>query len=87
MNLYLIKRRPDRFVSDAYAYAVVAAETGEAAKCTHPARGVVWSNTRWSKAGRDYGLETWTIPTKVQFRLIGVAPKGTKAGIICTSFN
>jgi hypothetical protein len=71
MNLYLIKRSPDCFVNDAYAYAVVAAETGEAAKYTHPSRGVVWKNMAWSKGGKDYGFATWTNPKNVRSRLIG----------------
>lgn len=87
MNLYLIKRWPDRFVSDAYAYAVVAAKTGQAAKHTHPEKGVLWKNLRWSKGGRDYGFATWTDPSHVRPRLIGKAPAGRKAGIVCTSFN
>jgi hypothetical protein len=87
MNLYLIKRSPDCFVEDAYAYAVVAAETSEAAKYTHPLRGVVWREMGWSKGGRDYGFATWTNPKNVRPRLIGKAIKGTKAGMVCTFFN
>jgi hypothetical protein len=87
MNLYLIKRSPDCFISDAYAYAVVAAETGAAAKHTHPLRGVVWKNTGWSKGGKDYGFATWADPKNVRSRLIGTAVRGTQAGMICTFFN
>jgi len=62
MNIYLIKRTPDRFVNDAYAYAVVAAESGLAARYTHPSRGVVWKNKVWSKGGKEYGFAIWTEP-------------------------
>ena len=47
MNLYMIRRSPDLFISDAYAYAIVAAETGDAAKHTHPDNGIPARST-WS---------------------------------------
>jgi hypothetical protein len=87
MNLYLIKRSPDCFVSDAYAYAVVAAESGQAARHTHPSRGVIWKNLAWRKGGRDFGFATWANPKRIRSRLIGKAVKGTKAGMVCTFFN
>ena len=87
MNLYLIKRSPDVYVDDAYAYAVVAAESGMAAKHTHPTKGVVWKNRMWIKGGRDFGFDIWTNPKNVRTRLIGTAVQGTKAGMVCTSFN
>jgi hypothetical protein len=52
MNLYLIKRTPDYFVSDAYACAIVAAKDGQAAKHTHPVRGVIWRGESWCKGGK-----------------------------------
>ena len=87
MNLYLIKRSPDCYVCDTYAYAVVAAKSAGAAKCTHPAKGVVWKNKEWTKGGKEYGFDTWTSPKNIRPRLIGKAVKGTKAGMVCTSFN
>jgi hypothetical protein len=87
MNLYVIRRSPDHFVSDKYAYAIVAAESGDAAKHTHPDKGVVWKNQRWTKGGRDYGSELWADPQKVRPKLLGIAKLGIKAGPICTSFN
>ncbi len=87
MNLYLIRRTHSRFVDDAFAYAVVAAETGKAARHTHPTRGVVWEGTMWTRLGRDYGFEIWANPKNIRSRLLGIAALGTKAGMICTSFN
>jgi hypothetical protein len=87
MNLYVIRRSPDRFVSDTYTYAIVAAESGDAAKHTHPDKGVVWKNNRRTKGGRDYGFELWTDPKRVPPRLLGTAILSLKCGPICTSFN
>ena len=87
MNLYIIRRRPDRYIVDAFAYAIVAAETGEAARHTHPAKVVVWQDHAWTMAGKDYGFELWAHPLRVHARLLGLAASGTKAGTLCTSFN
>jgi hypothetical protein len=87
MNLYLIKRTPDYFVSDAYACAIVAAKDGQAAKHTHPVRGVIWRGESWCKGGKNYGLATWTEPGNVRPRLLGKAVRGMKAGIVCAFFN
>jgi hypothetical protein len=87
LNLYLIKRKADRFIEDTFAYAIVAAETGKAARHIHPTRGVIWRETMWTKGGRDYGFDIWTEPKNVRSRLLGLAVEGTMAGMVCTSFN
>jgi hypothetical protein len=92
VNLYLIKRKADRFIEDTFAYAIVAAETGKAARHIHPTKGVtwgktIWGKTTWVKGGRDYGFDIWTDPSNVRSRLIGVAIEGTLTGMVCTSFN
>lgn len=87
MNLYMIRRSPDLYISDAYAYAVVAAESGDDARHTHPDKGVFWKNHRWTKGGRDYGSDLWANPSSIRTRLLGKALLGTRAGPVCTSFN
>jgi hypothetical protein len=87
MNLYLIQRSPNRYVEDTFAYAVVAAETGKAARHIHPTKGVIWQKTIWVKGGRDYGFDIWANPRNVRSRLIGIAMEGTEAGMVCTAFN
>jgi hypothetical protein len=87
MNLYLIQRSPNRFVADTFAFAIVAAETGRAARHIHPTKGVIWRNAMWFKGGREYGFDIWTDPKNVRSRLIGKAVEGTLAGMVCTAFQ
>jgi len=87
MNLYLVRRSPDRYIADAFSSAVIAAETAKAARHTHPTKGVVWTKTTWTKGGRDYGFDIWTHPKNTRSRFLGTASVGTKAGMVCTSFN
>lgn len=87
MNLYRIQRSPNRFIEDTFAYAIVAAETGWAARHIHPTKGVSWQKTMWVKGGREYGFDIWTNPSNVRSRLIGTAVEGTLAGMVCTAFN
>jgi hypothetical protein len=87
VNLYLIKRSPNHFVADTFAYAVVAAESSEAARHIHPTKGVIWRKTMWIKGGREYGFDIWADPRNVRSRLIGKAIEGTPAGMVCTSFQ
>ncbi len=72
MNLYMIRRKPHFFVPDAFDFAIVAAENGHDARHTHPARGVLWIDGTWSKAGRDYSFDLWAHPQDVRTRLLGV---------------
>jgi hypothetical protein len=87
MNLYLIQRSPNRFVVDTFAFAIVAAETGRAARYIHPTKGVVWKDAMWVQGGREYGFDIWTNPSNVRSRLIGTAVEGTLAGMVCTAFQ
>ena len=61
---------------DFYQHAVVAAETEEAARATHPS-GHEWSNWfgDWVKS-----------PKLVKAEYLGDAKDGTKPGIICADF-
>ena len=77
MNLYLISQdKNDGY--DTYDSAVVVADNEEKARLTHPdSRGI-----------KGVGLWiTWTDPKNVAVELIGTAKPGTKAGVICASFN
>lgn len=80
MKLWLISQdeNPDY---DTYDSAVVAAETEEEARLTNPdgyGKPVDWA--------RKYS--TWASgPEHVKVEYIGEAKEGTKAGVICASFN
>ena len=87
MNLYLIRRTHDPFIKDTFAFAVVAAKSGKAAKHIHPARGVTWSRTMWIKGGKEYGFDLWTHPSHLRATLLGRATIGTAAGTMCTAFS
>lgn len=67
---------------DTYSDAVVAANTRTEARHIHPSgyRDDAW----WRKDGSFY---TWALPEQVKVELLGTAKKGTKAGIICSSFH
>ena len=74
MKLWLINRT-DHVDYDEWDAAVVAAETEQQASDTHP-NGVP---THWGGWPDDTSL--------IEVTLIGTAKRGTKAGVICASFN
>jgi hypothetical protein len=77
MNLYRISQDKNRDY-DSYDSAVVAAESEEAARNTHP-------GGEWPKPGsRNWD---WTEPENVTVKFIGKAADGIEAGVICASFN
>ena len=81
MNLYLITQTVCNGY-DTYDAAIVAADTPEQAAIQHP-NGRDIASSRNSRTSR-----TWAdTPNDVEVRLIGVAVGGTKAGVICASFN
>ena len=66
---------------DTYDSAVVAAETEEAARLTHPGGETDgWWTSRWY-------LSCWAEPQEVLVSYIGEAAPNTKPGVIVTSFN
>jgi hypothetical protein len=77
MNLYHISQSANQRY-DSYDSAVVAAESEELARNTHPGGG-------WPKEGQ-YNWD-WTGIENVTVRCIGQAVEGTEAGVICASFN
>jgi hypothetical protein len=80
MNLYLISQNKNNDY-DTYDSAVVAAPNEQAARETHPS-GEVWPDE--DRYSGNYWVRT---PNEVTATLIGKAVKGTKAGVICASFN
>jgi hypothetical protein len=77
MNLYLISQDTNNNY-DTYDSAVVAAETEEKARGTHPSR------QNWD--GKTSNFDDWVSVDKVIVKLIGIA-QTDKAGVICASFN
>lgn len=88
---------------DTFDSAVVAAESEGAARHVHPYSVeagfcVPAGETPEEMAARHWRQEReavtkghtgyyWTVPERVQVELIGEAVPGTKAGVICASFN
>lgn len=62
---------------DTYDSAVVAAETEEAARMTHP------NYPEWT--GRKEG--TWAAAKHVTVEYLGEAREGHPAGVVCASYN
>ena len=83
MKLYLITQNLNNGW-DTYDSAVVAAKSPRAAQLTHPD----WCDTKspWNGKEKDhYGC--WVDADLVLVDYLGPAKKGTKAGVICASFN
>ena len=77
MKLWVISQSENNNY-DTYDSAVVAAETEELARNTHP--------SEYGKWGEDYS--SWcSAPDKVKVKLIGDAIPETKPGVIVASFN
>lgn len=76
MNLYKISQNVSQGY-DKYDSAVVAAESEEQARNTHPTG--TWDNER--------RYSEWAEPSQVTVELIGVATTGVEAGVIVASFN
>ena len=76
MKLWLISQKENRDY-DTYDSAVVAAETKEEAVSIHPG----------PYAHNAYPVSSWAPKEQVQANYIGHAKIGTKAGVICASFN
>lgn len=77
MDIYLITQSVATGC-DTYDSAVVAAESEEAARNTHPRLFPDW----------DRREDSWaSSPDQVSAVLIGTAVPGTSAGVICASFN
>jgi hypothetical protein len=77
MNLYLIYQT-ENVDYDIYDSAVVAAECGLQAQATHP--------SGFDGCFQDHD-SNWCHAADVKVTLLGKAKAGTKAGVICSSFN
>lgn len=85
---HLHRAENDQGSWDTFDSMVVAAETEEEARLTHPYGDRVWTGKRWKSAApsRWDHDDTWTAPGKLIVREIGVANEGEK-GVVCASFN
>lgn len=97
MKLYLIEQN-EANGWDTYDSAVVAAESEEAARKTHPSdyRGEFYDDERnqWYSTGADgaryyqtYASDWAVSAEQVTARYLGDAVEGTEAGVIVSSFN
>ena len=76
---------------DTFSDAVVAAESEDEARNTHP-QGYVWRDDEWQFqfASGDWakaGMNTWAHRDLVKVELIGEAIESVKVGVICASFH
>jgi hypothetical protein len=90
MKLYRISQSVNNDY-DTYDSAVVAAETGEKARNTHPSgHGIVdWEKAVGLVRGKHKyysGTWCWNIDD-VQVEYIGEADKNVKAGVVVASYN
>jgi len=81
MNIYLISADTSGY--DVYSDAVVAAETEEAARITHPSKFI--KETDWS--GDAWAIMIWAPVNRVTVKLIGSAAPGIEPCVICSSFH
>ena len=94
MAIYLISSDKG-FEYDTYDSAVVVADNEEKARLIHPDAHSTWGHhgelkeMAWAEPGSRYyrGEDDWTDPKNVTVELVGTAKPGTKAGVICASFN
>lgn len=74
MNLYHISQTANNDY-DTYSDAVVAAHTPSRARNMHPS------------GSNDPFNSTWVKPEDVTVKYLGKAKRGTKEGVICSSFH
>jgi hypothetical protein len=78
MKLWKISQYNNSGRYDVYDSAIVAAETKMKAKNIHP-KGVAFIVAS--------GDDEWGPVDQVKVEYLGVAKKGTKVGVICSSYN
>lgn len=79
---------------DTFSDAIVAAETEELAKSTHPDGSYQWIGSAWQATRPDgttyiddMRYSAWVKADQVEVEYIGEAKGGTPAGVICASFH
>lgn len=95
MNIYLIIAK-NHGGYDTYDSAVVVAESEDAARVTSPSDFYRWIDGRWhfvfldgrSKPDRRGDWPNNPLdPGVIEVRLVGTATPGSKAGVVCSSYN
>lgn len=90
MKLWLMHRRDDdQGGYDTFDSCVVAAETEENARLTHPyGLDYIWTGKNWRTSAHPNGWfdHTWTAPGKLIVREIATSTS-EPAGAVCASFN
>lgn len=85
MKLWVISQEENKGY-DTFDSAVVAAETEDEAKKTHP-----WVRSEWDDDSDNFWIEyarTWVeTPEQVKARYLGEAVAGTEAGVVVASFH
>ena len=82
MNIYHMTADAGGY--DTYSDCVVAANTEDEARKTHPSR----YDTEGEWWLRDLSYDSWTSSLEaVEVKLIGTAVPGTEAGVICSSYH
>jgi hypothetical protein len=88
MKLFLISNKSFHRGYDTYGSAVVAAETEDAAKLTHPGSNgsdYEWDGSNWIWDKKWIENHSWTNPENVIVEYIGETH--LPADVICASFN
>ena len=89
MNLYLLTQDSNNGY-DTFDSCIVAAETEEEARLTHPNDYYIYRDWCWRYPTGDWGEvfnNEWVSPDNVKVKLIGKATEGTKKWVILSSFN
>jgi len=85
MNLYLLSQTENDDY-DTYDSAVVCAPDEETARMIHPGTETVLTKETWPTPFCRH--EEWASnPNKVKLKLLGEAIKGSRIGVICSSYN
>jgi len=96
MNIYLITANKNHGGYDTYDSAVVVAESEDAARVTSPSDYYRWVDGQWHFVyadGRTEPDSRYDWPNNpldsgvVDVQLVGAAAPGSKAGVVCSSYN
>lgn len=85
MKLWLVTRNGSGGY-DTYSDFIVAAETEDEARLTHPDGFHTWNGRKWRQPDHDWNDGSWTAPSNVTVKEIGTAADGV-TGVQCASFH